>query len=141
MFCIQNRMGSLQIVFLQELLVFLYLQREAPEGYDPDLFNGAWPEGGCWVIRLRVPPNMSSWRTPDSWHQVYILLAQGENQANHLQLGPLLQRMVTAHCDCPSGDRTNSWCSHMVAGVMGLFAPTCFRSTKILEARVTDYLR
>ena len=126
---------------MQELLVFLRLEREAPEGYDPDLYNGAWPEGGGWVIRMRVPPNMKTCWTPDNWHQVFILLAHGENPPNHLQVGPLLQRMVTAFCDCPSGDRTNSWCSHVVAGVIALFAPTCFRSTKILEARVTDYLR
>ena len=128
-------------LYVQELRIFLHLQVEAPEGYDPAEYGGAWPEGGCWVLKTSMPPNMKTWRTPGNWHQVVLILAAGDNPGNHLQLGPLLQRLVTAHCDCKSGGRTNSMCSHSSALVIALFAPTCFRTTKILEARTTDYLR
>ena len=128
-------------VSMQELQVFLHLQVEEPEGYDPESYNGAWPEGGVRVIKFRVPPNMKTWRTESNWHSLVILLAHGENPGNHLHLGPLLLWIVSTSCDCPSGDRTNSWCSHVTSGVIALFCPTTFKSTKILEARMTDYMR
>ena len=129
------------LVSVQELQVFIHLQEDEPEGYDPEAFNGVWPEGGVWVIKLCVPPNMKTWRTESNWHNIVILLAYGENPNNHLHLGPLLQRIVSTNCDCPSGDRTNSWCSHVMSGIIALFSPTTFNSTKILEVRMKDYMR
>ena len=129
------------LVTVQELQVFIYLQVDELAGYDPEAFNGVWPEGGGLGIKLRVPPNMKTWRTESNWHNIVILLAYGENPNNHLFLGPLLQRIVSTNCDCPSGDRTNNWCSHVTSGIIALFSPTTFKSTKILEARMTDYMR
>ena len=125
----------------QELRVFHYLQVAEPTGYNPQQYNGAWPQGGAHVIKALVPPNIHSWRTPGNWHTVTVILAQGGNPDNHLMLGPLLQRIVSMYCDCMSGDRTNSTCSHCMAVVIGLFAPTHYRSTKVREPRLTDPLR
>ena len=132
---------SLLVCSFKELSVLLYHQVEEPNGYNPEAYNGGWPEGGIWILKLRIPPNMKTWRTESNWHSIVILLSHGDNPSNHLHLGPLLQRIVSTHCDCPSGDRTNSWCSHVTAGVIALFCPTTFRTTKILEARMTDHLR
>ena len=93
---------------MQELQVFLHLQVEEPEGYDPESYNGAWPDGGVWVIKFRVPPNMKTWRTESNWHNLVILLAHGENPGNHLHLGPLLQRIVSTSSDSPTDSLSNS---------------------------------
>ena len=66
--------------------MFIHLQVDEPGGYDPEAFNGVWPEGGVSVIKLHVPPNMKTWRTESNWHNIVILLAYGENPNNHLYL-------------------------------------------------------
>jgi hypothetical protein len=118
--------------------VFLYHQVAMPPGYNPAAFHGPWPPGGAWVIKMLVSPNMKAWRTPGNWHTVSVILAHGQNAANHLMLGPLLQRLVSHHCDCKAGARTNSTCSHVVAVLIALFAPNCYLPTKVLEPRLQD---
>jgi hypothetical protein len=121
--------------------VFLFHQVDEPAGYDDVAFHGVWPQGGVWVVKSLMPPNMKGWRTPGNWHTVTLIMAAGPNPSNHLMLGPSLQRLVSHYCDCQSGNRTNSCCSHVMALVIGLFAPTLFKSTKVSEPRLQDPLR
>ena len=118
--------------------MFLYHQAVMPGGWPAGSYNGPWPEGGCWVIKLLIPPNMKTWRTAANWHIVTLFLAHGANPNNHMMLGPLLQRLFSHHCDCLSGSRTNSACSHVCAAVIALFAPQCFKTTKVMEPRLSD---
>ena len=126
---------------VQELRVFTFHQVNQPAGYNPAAYNGPWPQGGAWVVKCLVPPNMKTWRTAGNWHTVTIIFSHQANPANHLMLGPQLQRIVSHNCDCPAGDRTNSTCSHVMSVIMGLFAPSCFLPTKVLEPRLADPLR
>lgn len=95
--------------------MFLFHQVDEPAGYDDVAFHGVWPQGGVWVVKSLMPPNMKGWRTPGNWHTVTLIMAAGPNPSNHLMLGPSLQRLVSHYCDCQSGNRTNSCCSHVMA--------------------------
>ena len=43
-------------ILLQALLIHLARQETEPKGWDQEDFNGAFPEGGTYTIKLLLPP-------------------------------------------------------------------------------------
>ena len=123
---------------LQALLIHLARQETEPKGWDPEHFNGAFPEGGTYTIKLLLPPTHKSWRDKSNWHTITLLISVGPNGANHLCLGSKLQRLVSHHCTCRSGARTNSSCCHVAAAIIALWGPNLFTTAKIEEPRISD---
>ena len=69
------------------------------------------------------------------------MFSRGENVANHLHLGRQLSRLMAHVCSCEAGMRTNSACRHINASVTALCSPNSFRTTKKMDARLTDLNR
>ena len=133
-----ERLLQLQFFLLQALQLHLARQETEPEGWDTEGFNGAFPEGGTYTVLLLLPPTHSSWRDKKNWHTVKLLLAVGKNDANHLWLGPKLQRLISHYCTCRSGARTNSACCHVAAALIAICAPALFLTAKVEEPRISD---
>ena len=110
-----------------------------PAGYDASLY-GPWP-GPCWLLKARYAPSFKSALTDANWHTVTVLVTQGHNPNNVMLLGPLLSRIFAMLCDCLSGVKTNSCCSHSIALVKSVMAAALFRPTKVSESRITDIYR
>ena len=123
---------------LQALDIYIAVQKEEPEGWDSEKFGGDYPAGGTNTVMGSIAPTHKSWRTWDNHHKVTVIIAVGENPANHLNMGPKMSRVVTHNCTCLSGSRTNSACSHVAALLVALQAPTLFHSTKVNEPRIGD---
>lgn len=123
---------------MQALDIYIALQKEEPEGWDSDKFGGDFPVGGTHTVKGKVAPTHKSCRTWDNHHDVTVILAVGENPTNHLNLGPKMSRVVTHNCNCMSGSRTNSACSHVAALMVALQAPKLFQTTKVNEPRIGD---
>ena len=69
------------------------------------------------------------------------MFSRGENGANHLHLGRQLSRLMAHACSCEAGIRTNSACRHINASVTAVCSPNSFRTTKKMDARLTDVNR
>ena len=123
---------------MQALLVYLARQDSEPQGWQPEDFGGAFPQGGTYTIKVLLPPTHKSWRDRNNYHTITLILAVGDNPANHLLLGAKLQRLISHHCTCRSGARTNSACCHVAAAVIALFGPALFRTAKVEEPRISD---
>ena len=52
-----------------------------------------------------------------------------------------ISRIFATLCDCLSGVKTNSCCSHVIALVKSIMAPALFRPSKVFESRITDIYR
>ena len=131
-------MLQLKCFLLQALLLHLARQDTEPEGWDADSFNGPFPEGGTYTVQLLLPPTHKTWRDKLNFHTVKLLIAVRKNDANHLCLGPKLQRLITHFCTCRSGARTNSACCHVAAALIAICAPALFLTAKIEEPRISD---
>ena len=70
-----------------------------------------------------------------------LVFSRGENVANHLHLGRQLSRLMAHACSCEAGIRTNSACRHINASVTAVCSPNSFRTTKKMDARLTDVNR
>jgi hypothetical protein len=70
-----------------------------------------------------------------------LVFSRGENGANHLHLGRQLSRLMAHACSCEAGIRTNSACRHINASVTAVCSPNSFRTTKKMDARLTDVNR
>ena len=57
---------------------------------------------------------------------------------NPLGLTGQLTRLTAYHCSCRSGAGTNRACAHVMGVVIGLMAPTMFKSVKKNSGRLTD---
>ena len=122
----------------QTLQIYIARQEEEPEGWDDDKFGGPFPDGGTYTVKVRIPPTHKSWRNEDNFHTVTGVLAAGDNPHNHLKLGPKLERIVSHHCTCRSGTRTNSSCCHFTSLAMLLCGSALFRTAKVSEPRILD---
>lgn len=110
-----------------------------PPGYNVAEY-GVWP-GPCWLLKVRYAPTWNSFLQDTNWHTVTMIATRGPTLNNILRLGPLLSRIFALLCDCRSGVKTNSICSHCGAMVKSVMAPALFRSTKVRESRMTDVYR
>ena len=129
---------QLECFLLQALLLHLAKQETEPGGWEAEKFNGAFPEGGTYSAQMLLPPTHKTWRDKLNYHTVKVQIAAGPNPANHLCLGPKLQRLVSHNCSCRSGARTNSACCHVAAAVISICGPALFRTAKIEEPRISD---
>ena len=123
---------------MQALLVYLARQDSEPQGWQPEDYGGVFPRGGTHTIKVLLPPTHKSWRDRSNYHTITLILSVGDNPANHLLLGAKLQRLISHHCTCRSGARTNSACCHVAAAVIALFGPALFRTAKVEEPRISD---
>ena len=126
-------------VLPSDIRLYFKLVEHAPAGYDASLY-GPWP-GPSWLMKARYAPSFKSALSDANWHTVSILLTTGLNPNNVLLLGPLLSRIFATLCDCLSGVKTNSCCSHVIALVKSIMAPALFRPSKVFESRITDIYR
>ena len=126
-------------VLPSDIRLYFKLVEHAPAGYDASLY-GPWP-GPSWLMKARYAPSFKSALSDANWHTVSVLLTQGLNPNNVLLLGPLLSRIFATLCDCLSGVKTNSCCSHVIALVKSIMAPALFRPSKVFESRITDIYR
>ena len=122
-----------------DLPVWFKLIEQAPGGYDVEVY-GPWP-GACWLLKIRYAPTWKSHLDQTNWHTVSMLVTVGPNPNNIFNLGPLLSRIFAVVCNCLAGANTNSCCSHTMAMIKSLMAPSCFRSRKVDESRLTDIYR
>ena len=126
-------------VLPSDIRLYFKLVEHAPPGYDASLY-GPWP-GPSWLMKARYAPSFKSALSDANWHTVSVLLTTGLNPNNVLLLGPLLSRIFATLCDCLSGVKTNSCCSHVIALVKSIMAPALFRPSKVFESRITDIYR
>ena len=110
-----------------------------PPGYDASIY-GPWA-GPSWLLKARYAPSFKSALSDANWHTVTVILTRGLNPNNMLRLGPILSRIFAALCDCLSGVKTNSCCSHIIALVKSVMAAALFRPSKVFESRITDIYR
>ena len=126
-------------VLPSDIRLYFKLVEHEPPGYDTSLY-GPWP-GPSWLLKARYAPSFKSALSDANWHTVSVILTQGLNPNNMLLLGPLLSRIFATLCDCLSGVKTNSCCSHVIALVKSVMAPALFRASKVFESRITDIYR
>ena len=126
-------------VLPSDIRLYFKLVEHEPAGYDASLY-GPWP-GPSWLMKARYAPSFKSALSDANWHTVSVLLTTGLNPNNVLLLGPLLSRIFATLCDCLSGVKTNSCCSHVIALVKSIMAPALFRPSKVFESRITDIYR
>ena len=112
------------------------------------------------MLKVLVPPSWKTWRSLSNWHTsnnifltpkmkdyvnffppATLVFSRGENPANHLHLGRQLSRLMAHACSCEAGLRTNSACRHINASVTAVCSPNSFRTTKKMDARLTDLNR
>ena len=122
----------------QALPIYIAKEDAEPAGWDEDKFGGAFPLGGIATVKALVPPTHKSWRDKKNFHTTTVVFAQQDNPANHLRLGPKLRRVVSHHCTCRSGSRTNAACCHVSALITMLAGPSLYRSPKVEEPRIAD---
>ena len=126
-------------VLPSDIRLYFKLVEHAPAGYNASLY-GPWP-GPSWLMKARYAPSFKSALSDANWHTVSVLLTTGLNPNNVLLLGPLLSRIFATLCDCLSGVKTDSCCSHVIALVKSIMAPALFRPSKVFESRITDIYR
>lgn len=133
-----NGPGSDLLSLSKALPIYIAKQDTEPEGWSDEKFGGAFPPGGTATVKALVPPTHKSWRDKKNFHTTTVVFSRGANPANHLWLGPKLRRVVSHHCTCRSGTRTNAACCHVSAVVMMLAGPRLYRSPKVKEPRIAD---
>ena len=126
-------------VLPSDLRLWFKLVEVEPPGYDASLY-GPWP-GPCWILKTRYAPSFKSALSDANWHTVSVIVTRGHNPNNVLRLGPILSRIFATLCDCLSGVKTNSCCSHIIALVKSVMAAALFRPSKVFESRITDIYR
>ena len=82
------------------------------------------------VLVCQMPSSHKSPGTRANLHTVTIAVTETEPEENMLLLTGPLKRILAYACTCQSGAGNNRACAHVCAVVVGLMAPSTFRSAK-----------